>query len=273
VFQGFNLLSRTSALENVELPLVYAGVPRRERHRRAEEALRGVGLGDRLDHTPNRLSGGQQQRVAIARALANDPPIVIADEPTGNLDSKTADSVFALFNDLVQKGKTIIIVTHDSALAQRTNKTALIADGEIINEYVAKAMPTLTREQILLATHNASTQHYEAGSLILSEGTGADTFYIITKGMVEVFLPRQSQSDVIVVQLGPGRYFGEMEFFHDKKHRASIRAAETGPVDVLAIHYDELNKLLESSEATRQALHSSAKKHEEENFSKRGAQS
>ena len=99
------------------------------------------------------VSGGQQQRAAIARALANDPPILIADEPTGNLDSKTAETIFALFNDLVSQGKTVIIVTHDSGLAKTPHRTALIADGEIVNEYVAKALPTLTPAQLLAATH------------------------------------------------------------------------------------------------------------------------
>jgi len=98
------------------------------------------------------ISGGQQQRAAVARALANDPPLVIADEPTGNLDSKTAETIFSLFNDLVLEGKTVVIVTHDSSLAKRAHRTALIADGEIVNEYVARAMPTLTQDQMLWAT-------------------------------------------------------------------------------------------------------------------------
>jgi ABC-type multidrug transport system ATPase subunit len=232
-----------------------------------------VELKDHAYKLPTALSGGQQQRVAIARALANDPPIVIADEPTGNLDSKTADSVFELFTNLVDQGKTIIIVTHDSALAKRTHRTALIADGEIVNEYVAKAMPTLSRDQMLLATRVAREQHYEAGAMILSEGTNADSFYIVTKGNVEVILPRQNQSDVVTVQLGPGKYFGEMEFFHEKKHRASIRASEHTPVEVLVISFEKLNELLSQSDVTRDALHQSADKHEEEHVKTTGAAS
>jgi putative ABC transport system ATP-binding protein len=232
-----------------------------------------VELADHAYKLPTALSGGQQQRVAIARALANDPPIVIADEPTGNLDSKTAEAVFTLFNDLVSKGKTIIIVTHDSGLAKQTNRTALIADGEIVNEYLAKAMPTLSREQLLQATRSAKMQHYEAGAMIFSEGSNADSFYIVSKGTVEVVLPRANQSDVVAVQLGPGKYFGEMEFFHEKKHRASIRASEAGSVEVLAIGYDQLDQLLNQSEVTRDALHQFADKHEEENVARRGAKS
>ena len=112
-------------------------------------------------------------------------------------------------------------------------------------------MPTLTREQLLQATHDAKVKNYDAGAMILAEGTDADSFYIVTKGTVEVILPRANQSDVVAVQLGPGKYFGEMEFFHEKKHRASIRASEHSPVEVLAIGYDKLNELLNQSEVTR----------------------
>jgi len=274
VFQFFQLLPTISVIENIMLPMDFCRTyPMREREKRALELLEMVELADHAYKLPTALSGGQQQRVAIARALANDPPVVIADEPTGNLDSKTAEAVFALFNELVIKGKTIIIVTHDSALAKRTHRTALIADGEIVNEYVAKAMPTLTREELLQATRIAKTQAYEAGAMILDEGTNADAFYIVTKGTVEVILPRANQSDVIAVQLGPGKVFGEMEFFHEKKHRASIRASEHGSVEVLAISYDQLNELLGQSEVTREALHQMADQHEAENVQKRGAKS
>src|SRR5688572_1981404 len=224
VFQFFQLLPMISVVENIMLPMDFCRTyPMRERYQRAMELLQLVELEDHAHKLPTALSGGQQQRVAIARALANDPPVVIADEPTGNLDSKTAESVFALFNDLVAKGKTIIIVTHDSGLAKRTHRTALIADGEIVNEYVAKAMPTLTPAQLLQATRGAKVMHFEAGAMILNEGTNADSFYIVSQGTVEVVLPRPNQSDVIAVQLGPGKIFGEMEFFHETKHRASIR--------------------------------------------------
>lgn len=274
VFQFFQLLPTISVIENIMLPMDFCRTyPMREREKRALALLELVELADHAYKLPTALSGGQQQRVAIARALANDPPIIIADEPTGNLDSKTADSVFELFKELASQGKTIIVVTHDSGLAKRTERTALIADGEIVNEYVAKAMSTLSREQLLEATRTAKPQQHEAGSMILAEGTHADAFYIVTKGTVEVVLPRPGQSDVIAVQLGPGKYFGEMEFFHEKKHRASIRASESGPVETLAISYDKLKELLDQSEITREALHQSADKHEEENVAQREGQS
>ena len=272
VFQFFQLLPTISIVENIMLPMDFCRTyPMREREKRAMELLDLVELTDHAYKLPTALSGGQQQRVAIARALANDPPIVIADEPTGNLDSKTADSVFQLFNDLVAQGKTIIVVTHDSGLAKRTHRTALIADGEIVNEYVAKAMPSLSHDQLLEASRTARLQHYEAGSMIVSEGTDANAFYIVSQGTVEVVLPRKNQSDVIVVQLGQGKYFGEMEFFHDRRFRASVRANEHGPVDVLAISFDKLNELLGQSEVAREALHQAANQHEQENIQKRGS--
>jgi ABC-type lipoprotein export system ATPase subunit len=272
VFQFFQLLPMISVVENIMLPMDFCRTyPMRERYDRAMQLLELVELADHGHKLPTALSGGQQQRVAIARALANDPPVIIADEPTGNLDSKTAESVFALFNDLVSKGKTIIIVTHDSALAKRAHRTALIADGEIVNEYVAKAMPTLTQDQLLWATRNAKSQTYEAGSMIFAEGTNADAFYIVVKGTVDVVLPRQNQSDVIVLQLGPGKFFGEMAFFHERRRWASVRASEHGPVEVLSISYDQLTELLNQSEATREALHQMADKHEQENLKRRQA--
>ena len=274
VFQFFQLLPTISVIENIMLPMDFCRTyPMREREKRALELLEMVELADHAYKLPTALSGGQQQRVAIARALANDPPVIIADEPTGNLDSKTADSVFELFTNLVAQGKTIIIVTHDSALAKRTHRTALIADGEIVNEYVAMAMPTLTREQLLQATRMAKEQQYSAGSMIFAEGTNADAFYIVTKGNVEVVLPRVNQSDVVVVQLGPGKYFGEMAFFHDRKRHASVRASESGPVEVLALRYDQLAELLEQSETTRDWLHQMADRHTRENVALRGVAS
>lgn len=274
VFQFFQLLPMISVIENIMLPMDFCRTyPPNERRKRAMELLELVELGEHAHKLPTALSGGQQQRVAIARALANDPPVIIADEPTGNLDSKTAASVFALFNDLVAKGKTIIIVTHDSGLAKRTHRTALIADGEIVNEYVAKAMPTLTHSQLLQASKSAKPMKFEAGAMILAEGSNADTFYIVTQGTVEVILPRPNQSDVVALQLGPGKVFGEMEFFHETKHRASIRASESTPVEVLAIGYDQLSELLEQSEVTREALNQMANRHQGENLSWRGVSS
>ncbi|MEP1152295.1 MAG: ABC transporter ATP-binding protein [Balneola sp.] len=131
VFQTFNLLPRTTCLANVELPLIYAGVKASERKERASEVLAKVGLGDRLDHKPNELSGGQRQRVAIARALVNKPSILLADEPTGNLDTKTGDEIMLLFEELYKAGNTIILVTHENEIAEYSRRVVRLRDGVI----------------------------------------------------------------------------------------------------------------------------------------------
>ncbi len=150
VFQSFNLLARTSALENVELPMLYAGVPGRERHQRAREALERVGLGARLDHHPRQLSGGQQQRVAIARALVSRPRVILADEPTGNLDSRTSVEVMALFQELREEGITLVLVTHEPDIAGYAGRVVVVKDGRIKSDQrqtpVAAVVPPLEEE-------------------------------------------------------------------------------------------------------------------------------
>jgi putative ABC transport system ATP-binding protein len=141
VFQSFNLLARTSALENVELPLLYSGVPARERKRRAREALERVGLGARLDHHPRQLSGGQQQRVAIARALVSQPRVILADEPTGNLDSRTSVEVMALFQQLRHEGITLVLVTHEQDIASHAGRVVVVRDGRIISDKRQQPVP------------------------------------------------------------------------------------------------------------------------------------
>jgi len=134
IFQTFNLLSRTDALQNVELPLIYSGASRRERHERARRALEAVGLGDRMHHRPNEMSGGQRQRVAIARALVNEPAILLADEPTGNLDSTTGEEIMALIGELHRQQNTIILVTHEDELARRAARVIKLRDGKIVSD-------------------------------------------------------------------------------------------------------------------------------------------
>lgn len=134
VFQGFNLLQKLSALENVELPLVYQGIGTKERYERSAEALNLVGLGDRLLHKPNELSGGQQQRVAIARALASNPPLILADEPTGNLDTKSGKEIITLLHELHKKGNTIVLITHDNEVAMQAKRVVRIQDGMITED-------------------------------------------------------------------------------------------------------------------------------------------
>jgi putative ABC transport system ATP-binding protein len=143
VFQSFNLLSRTTALENVELPLVYAGLSRRERHRRAAEALERVGLGDRIEHHPNQLSGGQQQRVAIARALVSQPKLILGDEPTGNLDSRTSVEVMSLLQDLGRSGITVLLVTHEADIARYASRAITVKDGLVLVDRRQEPLPAV----------------------------------------------------------------------------------------------------------------------------------
>ena len=272
VFQFFQLLPVISVIENIMLPMDFCRrYPVGERRDRAMKLLELVELTEHAHKLPTALSGGQQQRVAIARALANDPPLIIADEPTGNLDSKTAESIFALFNHLVAQGKTIIIVTHDSGLAKRTHRTALIADGEIVNEYVAKAMPTLSHDQLLLATRKANVQRYDPGAMILNEGTSGNLFYIVSKGSVDIILERSNAANVIAAQMGPGQYFGEIEFLHGQGRSASVRASERGgEVELLTLNFDTLRDLLDNSETTRDEFHRIADERQKQNVELRG---
>jgi putative ABC transport system ATP-binding protein len=145
VFQTFNLLPRNSALDNVALPLVYAGISKEKRNERAKKALENVGLGNRVDHRPNELSGGQRQRVAVARALINDPSIILADEPTGNLDTKTSIEIMGLVEDIHAKGNTIILVTHEEDIALHAHRIVRMRDGLIENDYANPNIHTVER--------------------------------------------------------------------------------------------------------------------------------
>jgi putative ABC transport system ATP-binding protein len=139
VFQTFNLLPRASALHNVELPLIYAGVNGRVRRQQAARALERVGLADRMEHKPNELSGGQRQRVAIARALVNDPSILLADEPTGNLDSSTSSEIMAVFDELYHQGQTVVMVTHEADIAAHARRVVTLLDGVVHSDTVREA--------------------------------------------------------------------------------------------------------------------------------------
>ncbi|HEX9115145.1 MAG TPA: ATP-binding cassette domain-containing protein [Anaerolineae bacterium] len=254
VFQFFQLLPMLSLVENVMLPMdfcnMYAG---HERKARALKLLDMVGLADQANKLPLALSGGQQQRVAIARALANDPPIVVADEPTGNLDSKTAETVFEMFEALVKEGKTIVMVTHDSSLARRVNRTVLLADGEIVNEWVARALPLLTHQQMLAATHALQPLCFNPGQEIMRQDEPGDRFYIIEEGSVEIALKRPGGNEVVVTRLGPGQYFGEIELLRNRRSLATVRAAGAS-VQVYALPRETFASLLAESDPQREQI-------------------
>jgi len=136
IFQGFNLISSLSALENVELPLVYRGMPKQERREISQQALERVGLGSRIHHLPAEMSGGQQQRVAVARAIAAKPPVILADEPTGTLDTKSTKEVMAILHELKDEGRTVIVITHDNEIAEEAERVIRIRDGKVVEDYI-----------------------------------------------------------------------------------------------------------------------------------------
>ena len=136
IFQGFNLISSLTALENVELPLVYRGMPKQERREISQDALERVGLGGRMNHLPAEMSGGQQQRVAVARAIAARPPVILADEPTGNLDTKSTKEVMAILHELKDEGRTVIVITHDNEIAEEAERVIRIRDGKVVEDYI-----------------------------------------------------------------------------------------------------------------------------------------
>jgi len=254
VFQFFQLLPTLTLLENIMLPMDFCNMYQpRERKERAMDLLRLVEMEDHANKLPTAISGGQQQRVAIARALANDPPILIADEPTGNLDSRTAESVFALFASLVDQGKTIVMVTHDSALAKRVSRTLLIADGEVVNEWVMRALPTLSHAQMLDATRNLEHLKFEPGQEIIRQDHPSNHFYIVTMGSAEVALHRPQGSDVVVARMTPGQFFGEISLLRDRTATASVRAAEGG-LEVVAIDEAMFDRLMSESDITRESV-------------------
>ncbi len=252
VFQFFQLLPTLTNVENVMLPMDFCNVYQSgERYGRAMHLLELVDMTEHAHKLPSAISGGQQQRVAIARALANDPPILMADEPTGNLDSKTADSVFSLFEALAQQGKTILMVTHDSDLAKRVRRTLLLSDGEIVDEYLAKTFPALNEAQLSAAMHQLQPAQYSPGQVILRQGQQPDRFYIITQGKVDVLIG----PDVHVTTMSAGQYFGEVELLHGGTNIATIRAAQDTGVHVATLDRATFEQVIAESKTAEQALH------------------
>lgn len=255
VFQFFQLLPMLTLLENVMLPMDYVNYRGfDERPRRAMDLLDLVGLADQAQKLPIAVSTGQQQSAAIARALANDPPVILADEPTGNLDSRSADNIIQLFVKLVGSGKTIAMVTHDPSLTSRTSRNIVISDGELINETVARALPLLNHQQMLDASRLLEFTTFQPGETIIRQGEHVDTFFMIEEGSVDVVLLGIRKEDVTIARLTPGQFFGEIELIRGGKSIANVRAWPDSPVKVAALHGQQFNDLLQKSPLTREAL-------------------
>ena len=255
VFQFFQLLPMLTLLENVMLPMDYVGrYDFDERPKRAMELLKMVGLEKQAHKLPASVSTGQQQSAAIARALANDPPVIAADEPTGNLDSRSAEAIITLFDHLVRSGKTIAMVTHDPSLTERTSRTIIITDGELVDETVARCLPLLAHRQMLEATRQLEHSSHQPGSTILQQGQHVDNFFMVERGAVEVVLCSPKNKDTHIARLGPGQFFGEIELVQGGQSIACIRAASDGPVELAALRRDAFVKLLGDSPLTEEMI-------------------
>jgi len=255
VFQFFQLLPTLTLLENTMLPMDYCNLyPFYERPERAMELLKRVGLEEQAYKLPTAVSSGQQQSAAIARALATDPSIILADEPTGNLDSRAADNVLNLFEDLAKRGKTVLIVTHDPSITQRTDQTIILSDGEIIDQAIARALPFLTHPQMLAATKQAQKRKVSPGSTILQQGESVEHFFMIVSGEVKIVVKNEQAKEIQLARLGPGQFFGEVELTQGGHSIASVQGAETG-VELALLPKQLFFELIDGSPLTRHAIH------------------
>jgi len=255
VFQFFQLLPMLNLLENVMLPMDYVDMyDIDQRPKRAMELLNMVGLADQAQQLPRAVSRGQQQSAAIARALANDAPILVADEPTGNLDSRSANKIIDLFEQLSEQGKTIVMVTHDSSMTKRTSRTVFISDGELVNETIAQALPALTHPLMKEMGQRVKSLHFQAGATILESKKRVDQFYMIQNGQVDVILKERFSNEVVISTLGKNDIFGEIELVQGGRSIASVRASNAGPVDLLALSRRDFKWLMDESPLTEQAI-------------------
>ncbi len=255
VFQFFQLLPTLSLLENTMLPMDYCDVyPFSERPDRAMELLKLVGLEEQAHQLPASVSSGQQQSAAIARSLATDPAIILADEPTGNLDSRSAGVILNLFKNLADQGKTIIIVTHDPAITKRTDQTVILSDGEIVDQAIARALPFLSHPEMLTATHQAKKQTYSSGTTILRQGDPVDCFFMVSTGAVDIVLQNEDCDEMNLARLGPGQFFGEVELTQGGDSIASVRAAPGSAVELALLPKNEFFQLIDGSPLTRNVL-------------------
>jgi ABC-type lipoprotein export system ATPase subunit len=253
VFQFFQLLPMLTLLENVMLPMDYVDMyDFDERPERAMELLKLVGLEKFANKLPVLVSTGQQQLAAIARAMACDPPLLIADEPTGNLDTKSADTIIGLFQHFVELGKTIVMVTHDPSLTSRTHRNIIISDGELIDETVAKSLPQLRHRHMLEFTKLVEERIYQPHETIISRDEHVEYFFMIRKGEVEVIL-QEKKKDFIASRLSDYEFFGEMELLRGGKSIANVRAGSK-PVEVLTLPRADFIRVMNESPITAEAV-------------------
>jgi len=255
VFQFFQLLPMLTLLENVMLSMDFADMyDFDERPAHAMEMLKLVGLETFANKLPVLVSTGQQQLAAIARALACDPPLLVADEPTGNLDSKSANIIIELFEKLAQDGKTVVMVTHDPSLTSRTTRNIIIADGELINETVAKSLPWLRHRHMMEFTKLVDEKTYQPNITIIPRDEHVEYFFMIRKGEVEVVLLDENNKETVISRLKAGEFFGEIELLRGGKAIANVRAGSQEPVEVLTIKRDDFKRVIDQSPITAEAI-------------------
>ncbi|MEA2007929.1 MAG: ATP-binding cassette domain-containing protein [Chloroflexota bacterium] len=265
VFQFFQLLPMLNLLENVMLPMDYVGMYEiDERPKRAMELLHMVGLKEHAQKLPLAVSTGQQQSAAIARALSTDAPIIVADEPTGNLDSRSAGHIIDLFDELSARGKTIVMVTHDPSMTKRTSRTVVISDGELVNETIAQTLPLLTHPLMKELNKRVERLHFQPGATILQTKNPVENFFMISSGKVDVVLKGRRKDDLVISQLGANDFFGEIELLRGGKSIASVRAAIDDPVELLVLSREDFNWLMQASPLTEKAISNTVQKRIEE---------
>jgi putative ABC transport system ATP-binding protein len=244
VFQFFQLLPMLTLFENVILPMDFCNMYRpEEREPRAMDLLRLFNLEAFADKMPAELSGGQQQTAAIARSLSNDPPIIVADEPTGNLDSRTAEAVFQLFGDLAARGKTVIMVTHDNSLAQRTSRSLLLFDGELIHEKVARLFPAMPHRWMLALTKKLRPQVIHPGEMLTLPEWDAG-LVIVNRGMLQGVLPGPNRIPPTSLYLQPGEWICDRDVDLGPTSNILFQASGEQPVEVLYLDRSSYQKFI-----------------------------
>jgi ABC-type lipoprotein export system ATPase subunit len=251
VFQFFQLLPMLTLLENVMLPMDYVQLyDFEERPRRAMQLLELVGLADQAHKLPLAVSTGQQQMTAIARALATDAPLLVADEPTGNLDSRTAAHMIDVFDELVRRGKTIVMVTHDPSLTSRTPRTIIISDGELVDETIARCLPTLRHRHMLEFSKLASRRVYPPGEVIQAHDLAVEQFLMVAEGEAELILPETGR---MLSRLPAGSFFGETELLRGGPARLDVRAGRKA-AGLLGVPRADFLRVMGESPRTVEAL-------------------
>jgi ABC-type lipoprotein export system ATPase subunit len=255
VFQFFQLLPTLTLLENVMLPMDYVDMcDFDERPKRAMELLELVGLEKFAYKLPVLVSTGQQQLAAIARAAACDPPLLVADEPTGNLDTRSSDTIIKLFEGFVAQGKTVVMVTHDPSLTSRTHRNIIISDGEMIDETVSKSLPQLRHRHMLQFTKIAEERTYQPGETIIARDQPVDHFFMIRSGQVDVVLLDEMNQEYVISHLDRGEFFGEIELLRGGKSIANVRAGGSKPVEVVYVPRADFIRVMNESPVTVEAV-------------------